>query len=112
MKTLKDIEKDYDEELVVFVDGSGELPPFLSIKCGKCGNTNQFEWEGDEDFIKWYHRKMKEVAREWIDKMNNGYCYCHEENHMNEWKDYNECVMGNNIVISWIRNFFNLEDEE
>lgn len=55
---------------------------------------------------------LKDAAREWIDKMNNGYCYCHEENHMNEWKDYNECVMGNNIVISWIKNFFNLEDEE
>ena len=64
------------------------------------------------DEVGYFCNDLREVAREWIDRMLNGYCYCHEEDHMNEWKDDIECVMCNDIVLSWIRMFFNLNEDE
>jgi hypothetical protein len=132
LKTLKDIEKDYDDELAIFVDGKGEMPPLLNIKCGKCGNTNNFEWSGDEDFIRYYHRKMREVAREWIKESKKQLkdfeelkIECEKERKEGKaWGSLGQEVSGelygeqcNNYInqlnarIFWIKHFFNLEDE-
>lgn len=54
---------------------------------------------------------LKESAENWINAMDDGYCWCHESYHMKEWKDKVECVEGNEQVKSWIRHFFNLEEE-
>lgn len=42
----------------------------VEIKCDSCGNTNNFSWKNDEDFIKWYNRKLREVAKEWIKSLD------------------------------------------
>jgi len=49
---------------------------------------------GDQDII-------QEVAKEWIEELENGELYPSEE-----------IKMGNQIIIDWIKHFFNLEGEE
>jgi len=54
--------------------------------------------------------RLKELAQEWIDEMDKGYCMDHEEYHLYEWSDPYECEIGNEMAKHVLRTFFNLED--
>lgn len=121
MNTLKDIEKDYSDELVIFVDKRGEFPPMLEVKCDKCGNTNNFSWKNDEEFTQWYNRKLRESAKEWVDKITENWSDMDKKSiphiDLNEngfgWyvQEYtnedNQMLAG---IVGWINTFFNLEE--
>jgi len=58
------------------------------------------------------HSDLQNVAREWIQEMDKGYCMDHEEYHLNEWSDPYECEIGNEMAKHVLRTFFNLYEED
>jgi len=53
---------------------------------------------------------LQKSAKEWLKEMDKGYCCAHEEYHLKEWQDYNECICGNNMVRWFIEKFFDLNE--
>lgn len=71
-------------------------------------------WQTDNPDDIYYTLKeeeLKDVAKEWIEQYKKGYCFVHESNHLDEWKDDNECVCFDEGVIWALETFFNLKDK-
>jgi len=55
--------------------------------------------------------ELRQEVIKWIKEMEEkGYCWTHEEYHLKEWVCDFEC--NNTLVVSWIKHFFNLTEEE
>ena len=55
---------------------------------------------------------LQDAGRRWIELIEDGYCYCHEDNHLREWEDKYECKCFNEGVKWCLETFLNLEDED
>lgn len=127
MKTLQDIREEYDSELTI----DGEMPPMIYVKCGECGNDNNFTFGGDREFIDYYHNHLRDIAQTWIkklaDKSNEhwkkleeygfvGFPETEDEDafsfevdgiRLEEHYEANDAEM----IIEWIKHFFNLDEQ-
>ena len=59
LRTLNDLEKEYEDEL----EYGGEIEPLIYYKCSKCGHSGG---EFNRETINYIHRQLRQEAIKWV----------------------------------------------